>query len=394
MSLVRNRVGGLSKKKKESSCNPVKSYGIKKHSVGFRTPSPEEYDDDSTARTCSSSSLNSSPSGEFTKDEVFTKNAVFGSIPAVAPIYEDKSFRGGLPTPIDDDDDSADKYGYGDAAPDSSDKYGYGDAAPDSSDKYGYGDASPDSAFKYGYSDTTSTLAAGDADKYGYGDASPDASKYGYGDAAPDSASDCGSVSSDPGLHRRRQRTARRSSMKQAGAPRRASIGFTGEREIRLPNSEKKVKRRTSISFDENVTVKNVQPVASLTKNPEKLWFQDNEFDKMKEKAFAIIDMVESGELPPERQSKLCVRGLESLLRENQLNKRELRYKAWDSVLDEQDYQMDNGTFEEKAMADAYKLTTMASRVEAQRRAKQDQEEVEKYLRSTRKQIRRMSCQV
>ena len=320
------------------------------------------------------------------------------------------------------------------------DKYGYGDAAPDSAvseDKYGYVDAAPDSATEYRrpsksyeLEEYQDALVDNDADKYGYGDAAPDNKQQEELGYESGNSSDGGlTVASDSNLYnmrresvaqraRRRRNggdgsgrresvrrhsneslrlgkgpTPRRSSMKQAGAPRRKSIDFTGERTIRLPNSNRKVKRRTSITFDDEVRVKKVQPVASLTNNPEKLWFQDEEFENIKEKVFTIVDLVESGELPPDKERKLCMRGLESLLEKNRQNKEELRYQAWDSVLDEQDHQMHNGTFNEKSMADQYKLTAMQSRIEAQKRAKQDQDEVERYLKNTRRACRRFSCQ-
>jgi hypothetical protein len=133
-------------------------------------------------------------------------------------------------------------------------------AVQDTSAKYGYEEASPSAAEKCGYDDTTSD----------------DKAKFGYGDTTSPRASFC--------------RTPRRSSMKQSGAPRRASIQFGGEIQANLPGKKNPVKRRTSITFKETVKVKNVAPVSKLTDQPEALWFQDEDYNRMRQKSFALVD--------------------------------------------------------------------------------------------------------
>ena len=83
---------------------------------------------------------------------------------------------------------------------------------------------------------------------------------------------------SDHTHNRQRHLTPRRSSMKHEetyGIRRRASITDKGELEIRLPNTTKRVTRRRSIGFHEEIDVKLVEPVSELTEKPEDLWFQD-----------------------------------------------------------------------------------------------------------------------
>ena len=273
-------------------------------------------------------------------------------------------------------------YGYGDAAPDSAAvvvDYGYGDASPDSAAvavDYGYGDAAPTD--KYGYGDAAPDSAAPAVD-YGYGDAAPDSSDpYGYGDAAPAAA--------------RFDRPMRRSSMKASGAPRRASIGYTGEKEVVLPG-KKKVKRRTSISFDEGVQVRTVDPVPSLVNNDIKdIWFQDEEYHKIAKRSVALMELVEKHGVDGFDGKKPCVRGLEALSSAGQQEKYVLRNDAWDTVLMEQYMQRETGTFmDDEAIAKMYKLSTLRSKMEASRRAKEDEKEIEQYTRDTRRFCRRLS---
>ena len=93
----------------------------------------------------------------------------------------------------------------------------------------------------------------------------------------------------------------------ESGRQRRASIGYTGEVANVLPSSNgKKVVRRTSISFSDRVKVRTCEPVKSLTDEPEALWFQDDEFRKIKAKCFEIVDKVDHGMTGGK---KFCTRG-------------------------------------------------------------------------------------
>ena len=128
---------------------------------------------------------------------------------------------------------------------------------------YGYGRGSPsrrsiDYSSKYGC--RNGNPSPEDASEYGYGDASPEtASQYGYGDAAP----------SDGGSNML-SKTTRRSSTKQGSSiGRRASIGCTGEIEMKLPGQRDPVRRRTSISFSKEDEVKEVERVSDGDTSPE-----------------------------------------------------------------------------------------------------------------------------
>ena len=305
-------------------------------------------------------------------------------------------------------DEVVDKYSYAPDPPtmteqEAAEKYGYGDAVPD----YGYGDAAPD------------------CERYRYGDASPDSTKYEYGGTNRHTRSPPARTVSDrtstTGRRKKKQvdpllvsdhsynrrgggATPRRSSLKQQSSygadaatgtnkpVRRSSITFKGEREITLPNSNRKVKRRTSISFNEDMEVKTVEPVSELVDNPEQLWFQDKDFAQMRDKCMKIIDVMKSGELPPEQAKKLCVRGLEHYVEKTSKQRKEEQNTAWDSVLDIQDVQMDYGVFDAAQMALSYRLQSMESSRQAALRALKDAEAVTNYLSSTRHTCRRLSC--
>jgi hypothetical protein len=263
---------------------------------------------------------------------------------------------------------------YDEADQDANAKYGYEEASPSVPEKYGYEDATPDVNAKKGCGDATLDVNA----KHGYGDAtSDDKAKYGYGDADDDTSP---RVSSS--------RTPRRSSMKQSGAPRRASIQFGGEIQVNLPGKKRPVRRRTSITFKDTVRVKNVVPVSQLTDEPEALWFQDEEYKRIRQKSRDLVNRVDN-EVPGE--NKYCVRGLEKFMRKNKDGVMQQKYDVWDSVLNEQHLQRHHGTFDDDYMGNICKFSTVKSQREAVGRAQQDAAEIENYLKSTRKMCRRLS---
>jgi hypothetical protein len=245
------------------------------------------------------------------------------------------------------------------------------------SNLYGHGDAGPDTAAKhdeYGDKSPEDTAA-----KYGYGDASPDdTAKYGYEDASPSPSS------GNP------TRVNRRSSMKQAGRPRRASIQFGGEIEVQLPGNEMPVKRRTSITFKENIRVRQVARVHELTHEPEALWFQNHEYKEIKENMRNTVRKTQQGVVLGDR--RYCTRGLENFMTQEAAQMtREKKCMAWDSVLKEQDLQRDQGVFDDEYMANRYKYNTAKCQQDAANRASRDAADVENYLKSTRGICRRVS---
>ena len=256
------------------------------------------------------------------------------------------------------------------------------DATVPDANKYGYGDATPDT------------------DKYGYGDATPDSNNdmYGYGDAAPDERSGSRSTSA---------RTPRRSSMKTSESRtqrRRASIGYNEEKvEVRLPG-DRKVKRRTSITFNEQVQVRPVQPVTQIGQpgeevQREQLWFQDEEYDQMKNKMARLVNQVEKHGMDGFYNQRSggkkipCIRGLERMIGDNKYASWERKQQGWDAVLWEQHYQREGQEeFNENAMAAPYMESSEESRRKAIEQAARDEEDIRQYTKSMRRACRRMSC--
>ena len=349
------------------------------------------------------------------------------------------------------------RYGYEDAAPDNSSRYGYGNAVPDNS-KYGYGDATPDNSSgnnDYGYGDAAPDSASGNDQEFpqsrrrssitggvvtkedhlrhsnhtknsnGHSTHGSTAAAGGEGYQPPPartrrSSLTGGMVCSVPQPSASR-RVPRRSSMKGGrteaeSRQRRSSIQFGttqhGEvREVHIPG-QGKVKRRTSIGFDSQVNVRQVIPAVELALSPtikspsseemkskktkSQLWFQQDEYQKMKQKSFDLIDLVDrkGGIDQFNNGKKPCIRGLESLLNNNGLSKEIAKEQAWESVLEEQYEQRSRGRFDEEVIKDQYMQfgNTEQSQKMAQHRAQQDAKDIENYTKNTRRYLRRLSC--
>jgi hypothetical protein len=195
-----------------------------------------------------------------------------------------------------------------------------------------------------------------------------DASKYGYEDA--DAAVPASKFSRAP----------RRSSMKTEGRPRRASIQFGGEIEVTLPGESLPVTRRTSIEFVTKPEVQEVKP-QEATHN---LWMQQEEYDTIGKNNSKIVSKVEQG-----TDKHFCLRGLEGMMSTSTQEK--YRKDARDSVAEEQSHQRKQGIFDEERISENYKYASLQSKLVAAERGETDNAEIETYLRSTRKMMRRMS---
>jgi hypothetical protein len=165
----------------------------------------------------------------------------------------------------------------------------------------------------------------------------------------------------------------RRSALKQAGIPRRALIGYTGEVTVTLPGRSEPLRRRTSISFNDYDEVKTVEPVSSLTNEPEKLWYQSEEYDQIKERIFLLLDLAASDIT----ENRICTRGLERhQCGEEREKLMEEQHLAWDAVFLEQYMQRDEGVFDDETVSKIYGLTTMDSKMQAMQRGLQDAADV------------------
>lgn len=238
-----------------------------------------------------------------------------------------------------------------------------------SEDKYGYESVIPNIAAKYDYGDVDVEQKARPTYK------APDIAEYGYGDI--DAEQEAAPT----------HKASRRSSLKQAGIPRRASIGYTGEVTVTLPGRSEPLRRRTSISFNDYDEVKTVEPISSLTNEPEKLWYQSEEYDQIKERIFLLLDLAASDIT----ENRICTRGLERHLCEEREKLEEDQHLAWYAVFLEQYMQRNEGVFDDETVSKMYELSTKDSKMQAMQRGLQDAADVESDTRCVRLMMRRLS---
>lgn len=173
-------------------------------------------------------------------------------------------------------------------------------------------------------------------------------------------------------------RMPRRSSMTSAVTNRRTSIQTQGETyEILLPGQLSPVERRRSITFDDNVNIKFMEPIQLLSPSgAQSLWYQDYEYEAIKLKTLALLDRVDHASGVVDGK-KYCTRGLEKFMSPEATEVK--KHQAWDAVLNEQFLQRKDGEFDEETLANIYKFSTQRSRKEASRRASRDAEASEAY---------------
>jgi hypothetical protein len=105
---------------------------------------------------------------------------------------------------------------------------------------------------------------------------------YGYGCAIPMPPN---VTAMDPWMPRRR------SSLKTStnACSHRASVGYNVEITLVLPTGRTQ-QRRTSITFADNSQVKEVKPVGNMADDPNRLWFQKEEYQHIQQNIYAIVD--------------------------------------------------------------------------------------------------------
>lgn len=172
-----------------------------------------------------------------------------------------------------------------------------------------------------------------------------------------------------------------RSSMTAPVSERRASIQTQGETfEIVLPGQCNPVERRRSITFDDNVNIKSIEPIRFLSQGgAQSLWYQENEYETIKLKTLALLDRVDHSSGVVDGK-KYCTRGLEKFMSPEATEVK--KHQAWDAVLNEQFLQRKDGEFDEETLANIYKFSTQRSKKEASKRAIRDAEASEAYLKT------------
>mmetsp|Transcript_25200 Transcript_25200/g.28786 ORF Transcript_25200/g.28786 Transcript_25200/m.28786 type:complete len:377 (-) Transcript_25200:140-1270(-) len=269
-------------------------------------------------------------------------------------------------------------------------------------------------------SDTSSDEFTSDDDEFTSDDESDAADKYGYGEAAPDEPkvqqmglpspqyrrasisrrNRRASISIIPTLENfigdsmnapfDPQRTPRRSSLKGASkssALRRASIGaFSYDAldiqllqeiapeavyEVQLPGRRESITRRRSITFNNDVEIRNIQPAKNLTNKPNELWLQDDEYHTIEKETQVLLDAVDK---ETDDGNKYCVRGLEQYM--DSSSDDNVCEAAWNTVLQEQQIQRQDGRFCDESIGNLYRAQSARSVVVAQRQGMLDAEEV------------------
>merc|ERR1712238_625137 len=151
--------------------------------------------------------------------------------------------------------------------------------------------------------------------------------------------------------------------------------------EIRVPGRRESIKRRTSITFNEDVNVRKIQAISKVKGAvKEELWFQDVEYSQIKKKTKALIEKVDaSGQFDGK---KYCTRGLEKYMECPQ--KRALKkYHGWDSVLMEQEMQRNLHIYDEESIGQFYAITAQENVTAATTRAQLDAQEVASFYTTT-----------
>ncbi|KAL3930630.1 MAG: hypothetical protein SGBAC_011681 [Bacillariaceae sp.] len=161
--------------------------------------------------------------------------------------------------------------------------------------------------------------------------------------------------------------------------PRRSSLKGGGG-----TSTARQSRRRHSLTFSTEVSVSTITPTQELAKKKSSLWFEDKDYEKMRDKIFMIAERAQEGD------TRYCTRGLEGIIHRDSETR---KYAAWDAVMDEQEYQMESGAdyFDEDALSESYRVVCEDSCKDATARALQDEKDVAEYLSETRRYCRRMS---
>jgi hypothetical protein len=325
----------------------------------------------STQSSSSSSSSNGKDAKDVTKTKTVLDESSTSSTPAAdyeAAIISDTS--------EEEDDDSSE---------DENVDYGYGDATPDSELVAAQAAAAAAQAV-----DKVSSLPRRLSSRMAATNKSNGRRRGSISRQQPLDLNDVGENGDDENLPFHPKRQPRRSSIKGAGCPtaranRRASIGvcasFAPQQvvEIQLPGNRRVLKRRSSITFNEDVNVRKIQPTIKIKGADKKeLWFQDQEYTSIKKKTKALLEKVDSNGIV--NGKKYCTRGLEKYMQDPTERARE-KYGSWDSVLIEQDNQRKTNNYSsgDENIARLYKYTSTMSTIQATQRAAFDAEEVASF---------------
>ncbi|CAJ1947859.1 unnamed protein product [Cylindrotheca closterium] len=144
-----------------------------------------------------------------------------------------------------------------------------------------------------------------------------------------------------------------------------------------MPNSS----TRRGVTINPNVKVHEIFPLYEYTASEiSTIWYNEDEMAEISRSCAKILRRLES--VGSAKESKYCIRGLETHTRLGSVVKRSNRAAARAAVLAEQARQWRNEKGENGAQAicDAYRRTTSSCQMWAQAVGRRDQQEVEAYL--------------
>ncbi|CAJ1965205.1 unnamed protein product [Cylindrotheca closterium] len=137
-------------------------------------------------------------------------------------------------------------------------------------------------------------------------------------------------------------------------------------------------RRRSSISFCEQLEVKDIIPLKDLVDDTRKLWWNNQEYQQIVELSCATVNLA--------RVDKTTyTRGLEDLMRDDHA----ATFKTRNDVLLAQKILRRKKVKDDEALSGLYGRSTAKYNKEAELRAEQDAKEVQTYLADTRRKARR-----
>ena len=216
---------------------------------------------------------------------------------------------------------------------------------------------------------------------------------YGYGDHAEVESSLIYGYNDDPVEPTQKDfsrhiKATRRSSLKTSDnykPRRRNSISYIGEIEVQLCDKTV-VRRRTSISFNEQNQIKEVEPVLSIgnlpTVSKENLWTTPADYENSQKEIQELLGLVQMVGGCPQKLSKLkhvCLRGLEPHLKHHNASGTDGDddcFLSRFSVLDLQECQRMDGMYCDETLSQVYGELSGTSAAKAHQLALQDYDEV------------------
>ena len=138
------------------------------------------------------------------------------------------------------------------------------------------------------------------------------------------------------------------------------------------------------VAFHDQVRVRTIPSSGQLADDARQLWYQEDEYDKIRERSIKLIHFVEKQQKQQQAcgfgigagfgvRKVPCIRGLEHLFTESHRVKSYLRRLAYESVLSQQDCTTtDEEDIDEESISNLYQCVSRPNVLQALQRAQQD----------------------